>query len=101
MNSDDSVRRLKGETRPINNLEKRMVVLAGLRSVDWVVSFSEDTPERLICKVLPNILVKGGDWRPEQIAGGRCVIANGGEVKCLDFIKGLSTTSVVEKIKKN
>lgn len=98
VNDDDSVMRLKGPGRPINSVEKRMAVLAGLASVDWVVPFSEDTPERLICKLLPDILVKGGDYKPEQIAGGKCVIANGGEVKILSFLEGHSTTSVIEKI---
>lgn len=98
VNDDTSVSRLKGNNRPINPLEKRMAVLAGLASVDWVVPFSEDTPERIICKVLPDVLVKGGDYRPEQIAGGDCVTANGGEVKILGFVEGLSTSNLINKI---
>lgn len=100
VNDDDSVRRLKGKDRPINSVLQRMQVLAGLSSVDWVVPFSEDTPERLICQVLPDVLVKGGDWRPEQIAGSQCVLQNGGEVHSLDFVEGHSTTSVIDKISK-
>lgn len=99
VNDDDSVRRLKGEERPINPLEQRMTVLAGLGCVDWVVPFSEDTPERLICKLLPDLLVKGGDYRPEDIAGGKCVQDNGGEVIVLDYEEGVSTTRIVEAIR--
>jgi D-beta-D-heptose 7-phosphate kinase/D-beta-D-heptose 1-phosphate adenosyltransferase len=99
VNDDDSVRRLKGEGRPINRVEERMAVLAGLASVDWVVPFSEDTPEALICAVKPDLLVKGGDYRPEEIAGYDCVVKNGGEVKVLDFVPGRSTSRIVEAIR--
>ncbi len=98
VNSDDSVKRLKGETRPINPLMERMGVLASLKAVDWVVDFSEDTPQQLIAEVLPNILVKGGDYTVDQIAGGKEVIANGGQVKVLSFKNGCSTSNVVKKI---
>lgn len=98
VNSDESVSRLKGPARPINPLDHRMAVLAGLESVDWVVPFAEDTPERLICRVLPDILVKGGDYTIEQIAGGRCVQANGGEVIILSFKDNCSTTAIVKRI---
>jgi D-beta-D-heptose 7-phosphate kinase/D-beta-D-heptose 1-phosphate adenosyltransferase len=101
VNDDDSVTRLKGVGRPINPLEHRMQVLAGLECVDWVVPFSEDTPERLICKLLPDVLVKGGDYTVEQIAGGACVQANGGEVVIMDFAEGISTTRIVEAIRKH
>ena len=101
VNSDESVSRLKGPTRPINPLDHRMAVLAGLESVDWVVPFAEDTPERLICRVLPDILVKGGDYTIEQIAGGRCVQANGGEVIILSFKDNCSTTAIVKKIQES
>jgi D-beta-D-heptose 7-phosphate kinase/D-beta-D-heptose 1-phosphate adenosyltransferase len=99
VNDDDSVRRLKGRDRPVNGLSDRMTVLAGLAAVDWVVPFTEDTPERLICAVLPDILVKGGDYRPEQIAGGACVLHNGGEVRVLAFRQGCSTSGILEKIR--
>ncbi|TKB47588.1 bifunctional D-glycero-beta-D-manno-heptose-7-phosphate kinase/D-glycero-beta-D-manno-heptose 1-phosphate adenylyltransferase HldE [Ferrimonas sediminicola] len=100
VNSDDSVKRLKGEARPVNNLERRMSVLAALGAVDWVVPFSEDTPQRLIAEVLPDLLVKGGDYQVEQIAGHKEVIANGGEVKILGFEDGVSTTEIIHKIHK-
>ncbi len=99
VNTDDSVSRLKGPSRPVNPLDHRMAVLAGLESVDWVVPFSEDTPERLICRVCPNILVKGGDYKVEEIAGGRCVQEKGGEVIILSFKDNCSTSAIVEKIK--
>jgi D-beta-D-heptose 7-phosphate kinase/D-beta-D-heptose 1-phosphate adenosyltransferase len=100
VNDDASVKRLKGENRPVNSLEHRMAVLAGLSAVDWVISFSEDTPEKIISKLLPDILVKGGDYKAEDIAGGKAVIANGGLVKILSFVEGHSTTSMLEKIQK-
>lgn len=99
VNDDDSVKRLKGEQRPVNSLVQRMAVLAGLGSVDWVTSFSEDTPERLICRVLPDILVKGGDYRPDEIAGGQCIKENGGEVIVLDYIEGCSTTRIIDSLR--
>ena len=89
----------QGESRPINNLNARMAVLAGLASVDWVVSFDEDTPQRLIGEILPDLLVKGGDYKPEEIAGSKEVWANGGDVRVLNFENGCSTTNVIEKIK--
>ncbi|EER46596.1 bifunctional heptose 7-phosphate kinase/heptose 1-phosphate adenyltransferase [Actinobacillus minor NM305] len=98
VNTDDSVKRLKGEARPINDLDARMAVLAGLSSVDWVVAFNEDTPQRLIGEILPNLLVKGGDYKPEEIAGAKEVINNGGEVQVLNFENGCSTTNVIKKI---
>lgn len=101
VNTDDSVKRLKGEGRPINPTDHRMDVLAGLESVDFVVPFSEDTPQRLIAKLLPNILVKGGDYKVEDIAGGAEVIANGGEVKVLNFEDGCSTTNIINSIKEH
>jgi len=98
VNTDESVQRLKGESRPINSLADRMAVLAGLQSVDWVVPFSEDTPERLISTVLPDILVKGGDYRVEQIAGAKAVLANGGDVQILTFVDGCSTSNMIKRI---
>lgn len=100
VNDDASVKRLKGQSRPVNHLQERMEVLAGLGSVDWVVPFFEDTPERLICSVLPDVLVKGGDYRPEQIAGYDCVKLNGGEVVVLAYREGCSTTRIIESITK-
>jgi D-beta-D-heptose 7-phosphate kinase / D-beta-D-heptose 1-phosphate adenosyltransferase len=99
VNDDASVKRLKGNARPVNTESRRMAVLAALESVDWVVPFSEDTPERLICKVLPDVLVKGGDYKPEDIAGGQCVMDKGGEVKVLQFVEGCSTTKIIDALK--
>lgn len=101
VNSDDSVKRLKGESRPINTCEDRMVLLSSLDFVDYVVEFKEDTPAGLIEKIIPDVLVKGGDYKPEEIAGADFVLANGGEVKILDFVEGKSTTSIVEKMKRS
>lgn len=97
VNSDASVRRLKGESRPINGLQERMTVLAALACVDWVVPFEEETPERLYCRLLPDVIVKGGDYSSEQVAGGDCVIKAGGEVKILQFVDGQSTTAMIKK----
>lgn len=99
VNDDASVARLKGTDRPVNALEDRMRVLAGLAAVDWVVPFSEDTPARLIADVLPDILVKGGDYEPKDIAGGRDVIANGGEVRVLPFRDGQSTSRIIDRLR--
>ncbi len=95
INSDASVKRLKGSSRPINSLERRMAVLAALTCVDWLVPFEEDTPERLISDVLPNVLVKGADYRPEQIAGASQVLAAGGEVQTIKLVDGLSSTALL------
>ncbi|STM36957.1 bifunctional protein HldE [includes: D-beta-D-heptose 7-phosphate kinase; D-beta-D-heptose 1-phosphate adenosyltransferase] [Escherichia coli] len=92
VNSDASTKRLKGDSRPVNPLEQRMIVLGALEAVDWVVSFEEDTPQRLIAGILPDLLVKGGDYKPEEIAGSKEVWANGGEVLVLNFEDGCSTT---------
>lgn len=100
VNSDDSVARLKGPERPINPLEDRMAVLAGLASVDWVVPFGEDTPAELIAEILPDVLVKGGDYEPDAIAGGKAVLANGGTVEVLRFHEGRSTSAIVESIRR-
>ncbi|WOH37194.1 bifunctional D-glycero-beta-D-manno-heptose-7-phosphate kinase/D-glycero-beta-D-manno-heptose 1-phosphate adenylyltransferase HldE [Thalassotalea fonticola] len=99
VNDDDSVKRLKGTGRPVNPIDRRMAVLAGLGAVDWVVSFSEDTPQRLIANLLPNTLVKGGDYKVEDIAGGKEVIAAGGEVQVLNFEEGISTTEIINTIR--
>ena len=99
VNDDASVRRLKGAGRPINTTDQRMAVLAGLASVDWVVPFGEDTPEALICEIMPDLLVKGGDYKPQEIAGYDCVVKHGGEVRVLDFVPGRSTSRIVEAIR--
>ena len=99
VNDDDSVQRLKGESRPVNALQDRMLVLAGLAAVDWVVPFSEDTPAELIAAVLPDVLVKGGDYRPEEIVGGTEVLQSGGEVRVLAFREGHSTTRIIDRLR--
>lgn len=98
VNSDASVKRLKGPERPINNETDRAFVLSQLKSVDFVEIFTEDTPLNLILTVKPDALVKGGDWRIDQIVGGKEVQANGGHVYSLNFVDGYSTTSLIEKI---
>ncbi|HSX50252.1 MAG TPA: bifunctional D-glycero-beta-D-manno-heptose-7-phosphate kinase/D-glycero-beta-D-manno-heptose 1-phosphate adenylyltransferase HldE [Cellvibrio sp.] len=98
VNSDESIRRLKGSGRPINPLDRRMAVLAGLESVDWVVFFDEDTPERLLRRIKPDVLVKGGDYSEDQVVGNQIVKAYNGSVKVLSFYDNCSTTSIVNKI---
>lgn len=99
VNADDSVRRLKGSGRPVQSADSRMAVLAGLEAVDWVVSFSDDTPERLLSCLKPDVLVKGGDYSPDQVVGANIVRAYGGDVRVLSFVEHCSTTSIVEKIR--
>jgi len=99
VNVDETVRRLKGEDRPVNKLENRMRMLAALRCVDWVVAFEEDEPTRLICDLSPDILVKGGDNDPDIIPGGDCVRDAGGKVMVLTYVDGISTTKIIDSIK--
>ncbi len=99
LNSDSSVRRLKGDGRPVNNQRDRATVLSALESVDYVVIFDEDTPYELIDALKPNVLVKGGDWEPDQIVGADIVMKNGGIVKSLRFIEGRSTTEMIRRIR--
>jgi len=99
LNSDASVKRIKGEDRPVNDQNSRAVLLAALFFVDATVIFEEDTPYRLITALLPDILVKGADYAIENIVGGKEVIANGGEVKTIDFVDGYSSTSIIQKIR--
>jgi D-beta-D-heptose 7-phosphate kinase / D-beta-D-heptose 1-phosphate adenosyltransferase len=101
VNDDESVKRLKGVGRPINLLATRLRMLSALSCVDCVIPFSEDTPERLICKLLPDILVKGGDYTLEEIAGWKCVTRAGGVVKVLDFSPGYSTSKLIEIIQES
>lgn len=99
LNSDASVSRLKGPQRPINQQLSRAYVLAGLECVDAVIVFEEDTPLKLIQLIIPDVLVKGGDWNVNQIVGSDFVLENGGQVFSLPFYNGFSTTSIAEKIK--
>lgn len=98
LNSDDSVRRLKGPRRPVCPEADRAAVLAALEAVGLVTVFTEDTPEGLIGELLPDILVKGADWAVEQIAGAKAVLANGGEVLTVPLLEGRSTTGTIERI---
>jgi D-beta-D-heptose 7-phosphate kinase/D-beta-D-heptose 1-phosphate adenosyltransferase len=99
LNSDDSVRRLKGEGRPINKLEDRAFVVANLKAVDFVVSFEDDTPFEIISAIIPDVLVKGGDWSIENIVGRDIVEANGGKVYSLPYVENYSTTNIINKMK--
>jgi D-beta-D-heptose 7-phosphate kinase/D-beta-D-heptose 1-phosphate adenosyltransferase len=101
LNSDDSVRRLKGMDRPINRDIDRAIVLSALESVDHVVIFAEDTPYRLIQTLEPDILVKGGDWKTQDIVGSDLVLAAGGKVISLDYYQGYSTTGIIEILQRN
>jgi len=101
LNSDNSVKRLKGKTRPINDEKARAIVLSEFISVDYIVIFQEDTPYDLIKIIKPNILVKGGDWKEDEIVGADIVKKNGGGVKSLQFKTGFSTTDIIARIKEN
>jgi D-beta-D-heptose 7-phosphate kinase/D-beta-D-heptose 1-phosphate adenosyltransferase len=98
INDDQSVTRLKGKGRPINSIDRRMAVVSGLESVDWVVSFSEDTPESLLREIKPEMLIKGGDYGIDQVVGSDFVHSYGGEVKVLNFLDNCSTSAIVKKI---
>lgn len=99
LNTDASVKRLKGDSRPVNDENARALLLASLVFVDKVILFDTDTPRDLIDFVQPDILVKGGDYKPEEIVGYDIVKAKGGEIVTLDFVEGYSTTSLIEKMK--
>jgi len=100
LNTDSSVRRLKGDTRPVQDEVARALMMASLQFVSTVILFDEDTPYELIKKVQPDVLIKGSDYNIENIVGYDIVMAKGGEVKTIDFIDGYSTTSIIEKLKK-
>ena len=100
LNSDSSVKELKGEDRPINSFEDRATLLSAIESVDSVIMFEEQTPENLIKDIVPDILVKGGDYNIEDIVGYQTVMQNGGQVKTLSFYDGYSSTNYINKIKK-
>lgn len=98
LNADSSVKRLKGESRPVISQQDRALLLASLCLVDAVIFFEEDTPIRLITALLPDVLVKSADYHIENIVGAKEVMANGGEVKIMPFVQGLSTTGIIDKI---
>ena len=97
LNSDSSVKKIKGKSRPINKESDRAKVLSSLYFVDYITSFNETTPKNLIKKVRPDILVKGGDWKVKDIAGSSFVRSYGGKIKRIPFVKGYSTTSIIER----
>jgi D-beta-D-heptose 7-phosphate kinase/D-beta-D-heptose 1-phosphate adenosyltransferase len=99
VNIDETVRALKGDDRPVNTVDNRMKVLAALGCVDWVLPFTEQTPERLICELKPDLLVKGGDNDPDKIPGAKCVRENGGQVAIMTYVDGISTTEIVKSIR--
>ncbi len=99
LNSDKSVRSLKGKSRPINSQINRAKVLSGLTTVSYIVIFKEDTPYMLIDHIKPDVLVKGGDWKLDEIVGADIVLANGGSVRSLSYKEGNSTSSIIEKMK--
>jgi len=99
LNSDSSVKRIKGENRPVNNQNNRAALLAALFFVDAIVVFDDDTPFNLITALMPDVLVKGADYSIENIVGAKEVVANGGEVKTISFVEGYSSTSIIEKLR--
>ncbi len=99
LNADQSVQRLKGPNRPVNNEQSRSLLLAALLFTDAIVVFDEDTPHNVITTLLPNVLVKGGDYTIDNIVGAQEVLANGGEVKTINFVDGYSSTSIINRIR--
>lgn len=101
LNSDDSVKKLKGESRPVNNELSRSALLAFMKVTDLIIIFDTETPYDLIKEIVPDVLVKGGDWKPEEIIGSDIVFENNGIVKSLSFIEGYSSSKIIDKIQKN
>ena len=99
LNADSSVKRIKGDSRPINPQDSRAALLASFFFVDAVVVFEEDTPLNLITALMPDILIKGADYTIDNIVGAKEVLANGGEVKTITFVEGYSSTSIIQKIR--
>ena len=98
LNSDDSVKRINGEKRPIINEDERAEIISNIKPVDYVVLFDEDTPAELIKELVPDILIKGADWKIDKIVGAGTVLANGGEVKTIEFINDQSTSKIIDLI---
>jgi D-glycero-beta-D-manno-heptose 1-phosphate adenylyltransferase len=98
INSDKSVKKIKGENRPIIPEKDRAFVLSNLKAVDYVILFDEETPQKLISKIIPDVLVKGGDWPIDKIVGGDIVIKNGGQVKNIEFVNYYSTSKIIDSI---
>jgi len=100
LNTDDSVKRIKGEKRPILSQEERAFIISNLKPVDYVIFFNEDTPEKLISELIPDVLVKGADWTVDKIVGKDIVEKNGGKVKAIDFVNDQSTSKIIDLIVK-
>jgi len=98
LNTDDSVKKIKGDKRPILNQDERAEIISTLKPVDYVVLFDEDTPAELINELVPDILIKGADWKIDEIVGGEKVLANGGEVKTIEFVNDQSTSKIIDLI---
>jgi len=98
LNTDDSLQRIKGDKRPIINQDERAKIISSLKPVDYVVFFNEDTPAKLIDELVPDILIKGADWKMDKIVGGETVLANGGEVKTIKFVNDQSTSKIIDLI---
>ncbi|MEW5902164.1 MAG: D-glycero-beta-D-manno-heptose 1-phosphate adenylyltransferase [Acidobacteriota bacterium] len=98
LNTDRSIRKIKGPSRPIFPLRERWEILEAIEAIDYLTSFSEETPQKIIAALLPDVLVKGGDWRPEQVVGKKEVEAAGGRVAIIPFLKGHSTSALIRKI---
>jgi rfaE bifunctional protein nucleotidyltransferase chain/domain len=98
LNDDASVRKLKGPSRPVFPLAERWEILEAIEAIDYLTSFSEETPQKIIAALLPDVLVKGGDWRPEEVVGKMEVEAAGGKVVIVPYLKGHSTSSIIKKI---
>ena len=98
VNDDSSIRKIKGASRPIFSLKERIEILAAIEDIDYLASFSEETPQKIIARLLPDVLVKGGDWKPEEVVGKREVEDAGGEVEIIPYLEGRSSSDIVKRI---
>jgi len=98
VNDDSSIKKIKGTSRPIFPLEERIEILEAIEDIDYLVSFSEETPQKIIARLLPDVLVKGGDWSPEEVVGRKEVEEAGGEVVIIPFLEGRSSSDIVKRI---
>ena len=98
VNEDESIRKIKGGLRPIFPLQERLEVLEAIGNIDYLVTFSEETPQRIIAALLPDVLVKGGDWKPEDVVGKREVESAGGRVVIIPYLEGRSTSEIIDRI---
>ncbi len=98
VNDDSSIRKIKGASRPIFSLKERIEILEAIEDIDYLASFSEETPQQIIARLLPDVLVKGGDWKPEEVVGKREVEDAGGEVEIIPYLEGRSSSDIVKRI---